>query len=170
MTKKILFFLIGVLGWQVLAADLTVNSSAPGFSLKNQDGKDFNLEARKGKWTVLYFYPKSETPGCTKQACAFRDNLKKIQALGADVVGISINSVQDQAQFKTHHNLNFELLADEEGKVTELFGAKMIGMKMAKRWTFILDPKLAIRAIDKDVDPVKDADRVANVLKTLQTK
>ena len=70
----------------VEAADLKLNDPAPTFTLKNQDGKDFDLKSRAGQWTVLYFYPKAETPGCTKQACAFRDNIKKIRAQGAEVV------------------------------------------------------------------------------------
>ncbi|MBC7371215.1 MAG: peroxiredoxin, partial [Bdellovibrionaceae bacterium] len=78
-------------------AELKVNEAAPVFTAKTQENKDFDLNSRKGKWTVLYFYPKAGTPGCTKQACAFRDNIKKIRAQGADVVGISADTVAEQA-------------------------------------------------------------------------
>lgn len=147
-----------------------VGLPARTFSLKNHAGNTFELAQRKGLWTVLYFYPKSETPGCTKQACAFRDSISKIRELKAEVFGISINTVEDQKNFREHHKLNFDLLADVDGKVTELYGAKMPVVKMAKRWTFIIDPELVIRSIDKDVDPVKDADHVATKLKELQKK
>lgn len=150
------------------ADELTVGVQAPLFTLKKQDGLDFQLKDRTGKWTVLYFYPKSETPGCTKQACSFRDNIHKIQKLNADVIGVSINSVEEQKGFKEHHQLNFDLLADQEGTVTELYGAKRAQAQMAQRWTFILDPKLIIRNINKDVDPVKDAVQVAAKIAELQ--
>jgi peroxiredoxin Q/BCP len=153
----------------VRAADLTEGSAAPDFSLPNQSGKNFDLQSRKGSWTVLYFYPKAETPGCTKQACAFRDNIEKIRKLGAQVYGVSVNSVDDQEQFSKNHHLNFDLLADKDAKVTELYGTKMWALKMSKRWTFILDPDLKIRSIEKDVDPVKDADKVADKIKELQS-
>ncbi|HTL13391.1 MAG TPA: peroxiredoxin [Bdellovibrionota bacterium] len=150
------------------ATELKVGDVAPGFSLKDDEGKDFSLDSRKGHWTVLYFYPKSETPGCTKQACAFRDSIGKIRALGAEVIGVSVNSVADQAEFKKNHHLNFPLLADDKTKVTDLYGSKMPILNMSKRWTFLLDPELKIQAIDHDVDPVKDADHVASKLKDLQ--
>ena len=157
-------------GPELYAGGLQPDRSAPSFTLKNQAGKEFKLESRRGKWTVLYFYPKSETPGCTKQACAFRDGLAKIRKLGAEVYGVSVNSVQDQSKFHQHHHLNFDVLADENGEVTELYGVKMPIVKMAKRWTFLIDPELKIRAIDKDVDPVKDPDHVVENLKKLQEK
>ncbi len=152
------------------AKELKVGDQAPMFSLKKQDGQEFKLDDRKKLWTVLYFYPKSETPGCTKQACAFRDNIDKIRNQKTEVFGISINTVEDQKNFKSKHQLNFDLLADTDGQVTELYGAKMPIIKMAKRWTFILDPDLKIRSINKDVDPVKDADQVAIKIKELQSE
>ena len=154
----------------LMAATAELGSVAPNFKLKNQKGQEFDLAARKGQWTVLYFYPKSETPGCTKQACAFRDRISKIRKMGAEVYGISINSVEDQKKFHKHHHLNFDLLADAEETVTNLYGAKMPDRAMANRWTFLLDPELKIRAIDKNVDPVQDPERVATKLKELQGK
>lgn len=152
------------------AGELKLNDTAPTFTALNQNGKAFDLTSRKGKWTVLYFYPKAGTPGCTKQACAFRDSLDKIKALGAEVYGISADSVADQAKFHTEHKLNFDLLADPEDKVVDLYGSKMPMLKMSKRWTFVIDPELKIRDIMKDVDPMTDSVRVAQQIAELQKK
>ncbi len=152
-----------------LAADLKVGDAAPDFKAKTHDGKDFDLQSRKGQWTVLYFYPKAETPGCTKQACAFRDSIKKIRDQGGDVFGISADDQKAQAEFHTHHQLNFILLADGDAKIIKAYGTKMPLLNMSKRWTFVLDPDLKIRAIDKDVDPVKDAEKVALKISELKS-
>ncbi len=150
--------------------DLKIKDPAPRFQLKTHQGLDFDLESRKGKWTVLYFFPKAETPGCTKQACSFRDNIKKIRNLGADVFGISTDNVKDQAAFHTHHNLNFILLADEKAEVTKRYGSKMPLINLSNRWTFIIDPELMIRNISKDVDPIADSARVSAEIEELQKK
>ena len=150
------------------AAELKTNDVAPEFKLSTHDGKDFDLNSQKGKWTVLYFYPKAETPGCTKQACAFRDNIKKITDQGAELYGISTDTVKAQAAFHKNHNLNFTLLADHDAKVTNLYGSKMPVLKMSKRWTFIIDPELKIRVIEKDVDPALDAQKVADQIVKLK--
>jgi peroxiredoxin Q/BCP len=151
------------------SAELKVGDSAPVFQSKTQENKDFDLSSRQGQWTVLYFYPKAETPGCTKEACAFRDNIEKIRKQGADVFGISADSVQDQAKFHQHHHLNFTLLADPNDKVIHLYGTKMPVVSYSKRWTFILDPALKIRVIEKDVDPLLDADKVASQIAQLKS-
>lgn len=150
------------------AEDLKIGDLSPTFKIQTQEGKEFDLESRKGQWTVLYFFPKAETPGCTKQACSFRDNIKKIRELKTEVFGISVNSVKDQAEFAKHHNINFTLLADDKSEVTNLYGSKMPILSMSKRWTFIIDPKLVIRDIAKDVDPITDAKRVATKISELQ--
>lgn len=152
------------------AADLKVGDAAPLFKTKTHDGKDFDLSERKGSWTVLYFYPKAETPGCTKQACAFRDHIEKIRKLGGDVFGISTDTVDAQGKFHENHKLNFVLLADADASVTGKYGSKMPVLKVAKRWTYIVDPELKIRAIDKDVDPVMDALNVAKTIEGMQIK
>lgn len=166
-----LFLILGI-GISSFAEDLKMNDVAPAFSLKKHDGSQFDLLSRKGdgKWTVLYFYPKAGTPGCTKQACAFRDSLKKIQALGAEVYGISADTVEQQAAFHKEHQLNFDLLADADGKVMELYGSKMPMLKVSKRWTFVLDPDLKIKDLMKDVDPMIDSERVSKVIIDLQKK
>ena len=152
------------------AADLKVGDTAPEFKAKAQDGSDFDLASRKGKWTVLYFYPKAGTPGCTTQACAYRDNIKKVQAQGAEIYGISSDDVKAQATFHKEHQLNFTLLADPDSAVIKSYGSKMPIMSMSKRWTFVVDPNLKIRSIAKDVDPAVDALKTAELIAQLKTQ
>lgn len=155
---------------KAFAADLKIGDTAPEFTAKTYENKDFDLSSQKGHYTVLYFYPKAGTPGCTKQACAFRDNIKKIKDLGAEVYGISADSVEDQMDFHKKHSLAFSLLADPDDKIINSYGSKMPLLKMSKRWTFVLDPDLVIRAIEKDVDPALDAQKVADLITELKKK
>lgn len=152
------------------AVELKVGDQAPTFLAQLQDGTTFNLQNQMGKWTVLYFYPKADTPGCTKQACAFRDSIKKITDLGAEVYGVSINNIKDQAAFHKKHALKFSLIADEKGEIVKQYGTKMPFLNMSKRWTFILDHQLKIRKIEKDVDPVLDAEKVAEFIQSEKAK
>jgi len=168
MSKFLTSLIALFFSFSVFAVNVKVGANAPLFKLRDQFGNEFNLADQKGKWTVLYFYPKAETPGCTKQACAFRDNIKKITALGANVYGVSINSVNDQLQFTNKHQINFPLLADEKGDITKLYGTKMPLLNMSKRWTFIVGPDLKVKDISKDVDPILDAQRVAQKITDLQ--
>ncbi len=172
MKKKIIVAFSSIFLFAALAsaADVKVGDVAPPFKLKNQKNEDFDLNSRQGQWTVLYFYPKAGTPGCTKQACAFRDNIDKIRAQGAEVFGISADSVTDQAKFYKEHHLNFDLLADSDASTAVLYGTKMPVMKMAKRWTFIVGPDLKIKKIEKDVDPIIDSEKMATVLSELKAK
>jgi thioredoxin-dependent peroxiredoxin len=153
-----------------MASDLKLGDPAPGLKLKTDEGDSFDLQSRKGQWTVLYFYPKAETPGCTKQACAFRDNISQIRKLGAELFGVSADDIEALKKFKKNHKLNFTLLADSELDAIKAYGTKMPLLNMSKRWTFIVDPELRIRAIEKEVDPVFDAQRVAEMLQKLQKK
>jgi peroxiredoxin Q/BCP len=151
------------------ANSIKVGDTAPTFSLKTQDGKDFNLDSRRGKgWTVLFFYPKAGTPGCTKQACAFRDSVKVIRAEGAEVYGISADSSTEQAKFHAEHKLSFDLIADPDAQAIEKYGVKMKTLNLAKRWTFILDPELKVRSINENVDPAMDAQKVSQELVALK--
>jgi thioredoxin-dependent peroxiredoxin len=150
---------------------LKVGDKAPVFSTPQDDNTMFNLADRKSKgWTVLYFYPKAETPGCTTQACAFRDCVKLIRNQNAEVYGVSTDSPSKLAAFRKNHQLNFPLLSDEKAKVVELYGVKMPVVDIAKRWTFVIDPDLNIRWINNNVDPAKDAKDVSDQLKKLQGK
>lgn len=142
---------------------------APALKALTQQGKAFDLADRKGKgWTVLYFYPKADTPGCTKQACAFRDSIKSIRDQNAEVYGVSRDSVEAVAKFHDKHHLSFDLLADAKGESIKEWGVAMPVIGIARRWTFIVDPELRVRHVDKDVDPVKDPERTSNALRQLQ--
>jgi peroxiredoxin Q/BCP len=170
-SRLLVFMLFGLLTFSrtANAAPLQVGQSAPLFQLQAHDGDQISLVARRGKgWTVLYFYPKAGTPGCTTQACAFRDAIKLIREQNAEVYGISTDDVKDLLAFHQQHKLTFSLLSDQDAKVSEAYGVKMPILNMAKRWTFIVDPNLTIRSIDDDVDPALDAKRVAEMLKQLQ--
>jgi peroxiredoxin Q/BCP len=168
--EKLLLSVVVVLGLGIfgIASDLKLGERAPEFKLKTDQGTIFDLQSRKGQWTVLYFYPKAGTPGCTKQACAFRDNIAQIRKLGAEVYGVSADDVEALQKFKKDQKLNFVLLADPGLDAIKAYGTKMPVVSISKRWTFIIDPNLQIRSIDKDVDPVLDAKKVAETLQMLQ--
>lgn len=166
----VLAFAINLLPRAVLASPLKTGDAAPAVKLKTHEGETFSLEERKGKsWTILYFYPKAGTPGCTKQACAFRDAADDIKKQNAEVFGISTDSVEKQAAFHKEHKLTFKLLADSDGQVSESFGVKIPVVNIAKRWTFIVDPNLKIRHVNDKVDPLLDAKNVISILKELQS-
>lgn len=151
-----------------LAASL-VGKPAPTFVAKNQDGKEFKLESRKGQgYTVLFFYPKAGTPGCTKQACAFRDSIKVIRKEGAEVYGVSADDVASQKKFHDEHNMTFDLISDVDGKIIQAYDVKMPAITMAKRQTFIIDENLVVRRHFEDVDPALDAKNVAQAIAELK--
>ena len=153
------------------AEPLAVGRKAPDFVLKNQEGQTVTLASRAGQgWTVLYFYPKAGTPGCTTQACAFRDAIKQVRDQNAEVYGISTDDLPALVEFHKKHRLNFTLLSDPDARVTDAYGVKMPVLKMAKRWTFIVDPDLVIRDINDQVDPALDAQMVAERIRQLKGK
>ncbi len=121
--------------------------TAPAFSLADQGGNVHQLKDYRGKWVVLYFYPKDNTSGCTKQACQFRDAQTKIKRAGAVVLGVSPDDEKSHTKFRGKHDLNFDLLADTERKVCEAYGVwqekSMYGRKYmgVVRTTYLIDPK-----------------------------
>ena len=124
---------------------LKVRQKAPAFSLPNQDGKIVSLSDYKGKKVVLYFYPKDDTPGCTKESCAFRDGIYEIHDIRAEIIGVSGDSVESHKKFAKKYNLHFPLLSDESKKMLKtygvwkeksLYGRKFMGIE---RTTFIID-------------------------------
>lgn len=126
------------------AGDLPqVGQAAPAFRLPDQDGNNRSLADYQGKWVVLYFYPKDDTPGCTQEACLFRDDLHKLTRLGAQVIGISVDDSASHAEFARKYHLPFPLLADKNGAVADSYGALMnLGLvKFARRYTFLIDPQ-----------------------------
>ena len=132
---------------------LEIGKKVPDFSLQNQDGKKISLKDFIGRKVVLYFYPKDDTSGCTKEACSFSDNLPKFSKVDAVILGVSPDSVKSHKKFSEKYKLKFDLLADEEKKVVEKYGVwkekSMYGRKYmgVERTTFIIDEKGKIKTI-----------------------
>jgi len=164
------FLLISTLMFSFSIFAIEIGESIPQFTIQDHMNNTVRSDDFKNKWTVLFFYPKADTPGCTKQACAFRDNSKKITEMGVQIYGISINTVEDQKKFSEKYNLNFPLLADADAKVSKLFDVKRPFLPVAKRWTFIINPEGKIVDIGEDVDPVLDSERVVNRIKEIKKK
>ena len=127
---------------------------APNFNLPNQNGKIYTLADFQGQWLVLYFYPKDDTPGCTEQACKFRDDLYKLAGLGAHVVGISVDDSKSHAAFAKKYALPFPLLADKGGEVAARYGVlQNFGvLKVARRYTFLINPQAKISKVYDKVE------------------
>ncbi len=155
---------------------LTEGSKAPDFTLPTDNGGTFSLSDHKGKNVLVYFYPKDDTPGCTSQACAFRDNLPDFDTLDCVIVGISRDSIAKHDKFKTKHSLNFPLAADEDGAVCEAYGVwvekSMYGKKYMgiQRATFLIDGTGTILKIWPKVKVNGHAEDVLNSLKALKDK
>jgi len=145
---------------------------APDFTLSDQSGEAVRLAAFRGQWVVLYFYPKDDTPGCTKEACSFRDNMVSIQQLDAKVLGVSVDSVASHKKFAEKHHLNFQILSDDRHVVTSAYGAltSFMGMKLARRSTVIIDPEGVIQKLFSSVDPEDHALEIHKTLVALKRK
>ena len=138
------------------AATPAVGQSAPAFKLQDQAGKWHSLADYKGKWVALYFYPKDDTPGCTTQACSFRDNVFAFNKEGAVILGISVDDVASHKAFAEKHGLPFTLLADSDKAVSKRYGVLktyMGVMEMARRDTFLIDPQSRIAKHYESVNP-----------------
>jgi peroxiredoxin Q/BCP len=141
--------LTGVPGFayaQTPPATPKVGESAPTFAAPDQDGKVWSLAELKGKKSVLlYFYPKDNTPGCTKEACGLRDDMETLVSGNVQVLGVSFDSAESHKTFREQHKLTFPLLVDTEGKLADAYGARMPGKTMARRVSFLigLDGKIA---------------------------
>ena len=132
--------------------------------------KTHSLEQYQGKWVVLYFYPKDDTPGCTTEACNFRDDIFKLRALDAEVLGVSLDSTESHARFAEKYGLPFPLLSDAEGETARQYGSltKWLGMTIAARHTFIIDPAGKIAKTYRKVDPDTHSAEVLADLTNLQ--
>jgi peroxiredoxin Q/BCP len=146
-----------------------VGQAAPDFSLLDQDGRPHQLKDYAGKWLVLYFYPKDDTPGCTQEACAFRDDLHHLTALGAEVVGVSLDDSSSHAEFSKKYHLPFPLLADKSGDVAARYGALLnFGLfKIAKRYTFLINPQGQIGKVYDKVETSRHSKEIIDDLKLL---
>lgn len=149
-----------------------VGAAAPDFDLPDQNGERHTLKEYAGKWLVLYFYPKDDTPGCTQEACAFRDDLHKLTALGAQVVGISVDDSASHAEFAKKYHLPFPLLADQSAEVAARYGALMnLGFfKVARRYTFLIDPQGRVAKVYQKVETSKHSTEIIEDLKKLTEK
>jgi peroxiredoxin Q/BCP len=132
--------------------DAVTGTAAPAFRLQDQHDAWISLADQKGKWLVLYFYPMDETPGCTTEACEFRDNIFAYRKLGVNVLGISVQDVASKKQFAAKHSLPFSVLADSDKSVAKAYGVLSI-MGFARRETFIIDPQGRIAKHYPSVDP-----------------
>lgn len=144
------------------AASPAEGEAAPDFRLQDQEGNWQSLADYRGQWVVLYFYPKDDTPGCTTEACNFRDDIYRYEAKGAAVLGVSLDDVASHREFAEKYELPFPLLADVEHDVAETYGVlTTLGpLKFAKRETFLINPEGVIAKHYTDVDPDTHAAQV----------
>jgi peroxiredoxin Q/BCP len=148
----------------------SVGAPAPEFRLQDQNGKWHTLDEYAGKWVVLYFYPKDGTPGCTKQVCKYRDEIEKVRAAGAEVLGVSVDDVESHEKFAKEHNVPFPLLADSDKSTAKAYGVltSKFGFTFARRDTFVIDPQGKVARYYQDVDPEKNVEQVLSDLSSLK--
>ena len=147
-----------------------VGAAAPGFNLTSNEGKQVNLNDFKGKWVVLYFYPKDFTQGCTIEAHNFQRDLAKYEAVNAVILGVSVDNAESHKEFCAKEGLNFKLLADTDAKVSEQYGSVMEynGAKLSARNTFIIDPQGKLVKVFEKVKVAAHSEEVLAALATLQ--
>jgi peroxiredoxin len=151
-----------------MRGSLEVGNPAPGFTLRTVGGKDVSLEDFQGKKNVvLYFYPRDDTPGCTKEACNFRDNLPNIEALNTEILGVSVDGLDSHAKFSEKYNLNFTLLSDEDKEVSKQYGVLNEEKGTDRRVTFIIDKEGVLRHVFSTVKVDVHTDEVLEVLENL---
>jgi len=150
-------------------AGAAVGQSAPPFRLQDQKGDWHSLEQYSGQWVVLYFYPKDDTPGCTQEACGFRDNIFAFEDIGAVILGVSLDDVASHEAFAEKYSLPFSLLSDADAATATDYGVlKRIGpLKFAKRQSFIIDPAGNIARHYKTVNAEEHSAEVLADLKVL---
>src|SRR6185437_12963701 len=158
---KKLFAILGLSVGFVVLAGLASGEQAPDFATKNQDGKVLHLGDFKGNYLLLYFYPKDDTPGCTKEACKFRDGFDLLKRHNVTVLGVSKQSEQSHRSFKKEYKLPFDLLVDEDGKLASAYGIATIPVVgYFKRESVLISPSGKVLKIYKDVDPDAHASQV----------
>ena len=149
---------------------MMVGSPAPDFSLVDQQGATRTLAGYRQRWLVLYFYPRDDTPGCTTEACQFRDDYLSVKQLGAEILGVSLDNRERHAAFAKKFSLPFPLLADTGGVVAKRYGAfwGLWPLRFARRHTFLIDPQGRIARIYRQVDPRTHSREIIADLKALQ--
>jgi peroxiredoxin Q/BCP len=163
MKKAFISLLVALLSLPVFAGEtLPTGATAPAFNLQDQNGDWHTLEEYRGQWLAVYFYPRDDTPGCTTEACNFRDNIYAFKAIGAAVVGISVDDVESHKEFSDKYKLPFTILADEDSETAKAYGVlrdyKLI--KLASRQSFLIDPEGKIAKHYEKVDPDTHTDEV----------
>ena len=156
----------------VSVSAIQIGQLAPDFTLQDQKAQSQTLSKMKGKWVVLYFYPKDETPGCVAEACSFRDNIVAIKAKNTVVWGVSVDNNESHEKFAENHQLPFTLLADPNGKVALQYGSlrNLLIFKIAKRHSFIIDPQGKIAKVYRNVNPKSHVAEILKDLEQLQQK
>lgn len=149
-----------------------VGQAAPDFHLQDQKGDWHTLAGERGKWLVLYFYPKDFTPGCTTEVCTFRDDIVALRKAGADVLGVSLDDVKSHAEFAEKYHVPFRLLSDADASVAKAYGVYVERgpMKYARRETFLIDPQGKVAKRYVDVDPKENSKQVLADLDALKKK
>lgn len=153
--------------------NLKVADKAPNFKLKDQNGNEHSLADYLKSWVLLYFYPKDDTPGCTKEACEIRDSFSEYETAGITVLGVSVDSVESHKKFEKKYSLPFTLLADEDKKVVKMYGVwrqkNSFGIKKmgTVRTSFLINPEGKIAKIYESVKPELHAEQVLKDVATL---
>jgi peroxiredoxin Q/BCP len=175
MNKLLLSALVGFATISAMPAADTqtqpqAGQPAPDFSLTTSNGSQVSLKDYKGKWVVLYFYPKDFTSGCTLEAKNFQRDLARYQGAGAVILGVSVDSAQSHKDFCAKEGLNFKLLADPDGKTSTQYGSTMEyqGTKMAARNTFVINPDGKIAKVYTGVKPAEHSDQILKDLAELK--
>lgn len=167
----VLLLLVSAVLWMLRPGSQRVEgSAAPSFSLRDQSGQTHRLSDYAGRWLVLYFYPKDDTPGCTQEACRFRDDIGVLGNLNSAVVGVSVDDAQSHADFSKKYQLPFPLLTDPKGHTAAAYDSLLnLGLiRFARRHTFIISPDGRIAARFDKVNPASHAQDIARTLLTLQ--
>ena len=173
MKNILLLLLIALVPAPVFAGEPpAAGSDAPSFNLQDQNGDWHTLENYRGQWLAVYFYPRDDTPGCTTEACNFRDNIYAFKAIDAAVVGISVDDVESHKEFSDKYKLPFTLLADENSETAKAYGVlrdyKLI--KLASRQSFLVNPEGKVAKHYKDVDPDTHTDEVLSDIKAFMSE
>jgi peroxiredoxin Q/BCP len=169
--SRILSATLIFLGLSVSArAEIAVGDPAPEFRLQDQNGQWHSLEQYRGTWVALYFYPKDDTPGCTKEACAFRDNIFAFEEIGATILGVSLDDVASHEVFAEKYSLPFSLLSDAEGEAAEAYGVlkSMGSFRFAQRQSFLIDPNGNIAKHYAKVNAGKHSEEVLTDLRNMR--
>ncbi|MEM7501367.1 MAG: peroxiredoxin [Pseudomonadota bacterium] len=164
------FYLLTLAAIAASAESPAVGSPAPDFDLMDQDGLQRSLEDYRGRWVALYFYPKDDTPGCTTEACEFRDDIFKYRRADCAVLGVSLDDTASHKEFAEKYSLPFPLLADTSGETANAYGVlvRRTGASVAKRQTFLIDPHGNIAKHYARVSPEEHSSEILEDLAALQ--